>query len=266
MAEALDHAKELREEALVAKDAAEQANRTKSMFLANMSHELRTPLNAIIGFSEIMQAQMFGEMGDPKYAEYSRMIHEAGAHLLELINDILDMSKIEAGKLEIERRRLEVREVVDDCLSLMRERAHNAKVTLSADVTPGSLWLEADRRALKQILLNLVSNAVKFTPAGGSVSVTASEVSGPGGDISCRLAVRDTGVGIPGEALSRLGNPFVQLRDGADRAHKGTGLGLALVRALTEMHDGRFKIESAIGAGTTVSVELPQSHAAIRAA
>ncbi len=266
MAEALDQAKELREEALVAKDAAEQANRTKSMFLANMSHELRTPLNAIIGFSEIMQAEMFGKLGDPKYSDYSRMINEAGAHLLELINDILDMSKIEAGKFEIERKRLNVGEMVTDCLSMMEERATVAGVNLVAEVPSAGLWLEADRRALKQILLNLLSNAVKFTPAGGTVTVAASEVAGAHGRPLCRMAVRDTGIGIPAEAVSRLGNPFVQLRDGADRAHKGTGLGLALVRALAEMHDGALRIDSVLGAGTTVTVELPLGMAITRAA
>jgi signal transduction histidine kinase len=266
MAEALNQAKDLREEALVAKDAAEKANRTKSMFLANMSHELRTPLNAIIGFSEIMQAEMFGKLGDTKYSDYTRIIHEAGGHLLELINDILDMSKIEAGKFEIERKRLNIGEMVTDCLSLMEERARTAGVTLAADGPSAGLWVEADRRALKQILLNLLSNAVKFTPAAGSVTVAVCEATGGHGRPVCRLAVRDTGIGIPAEAVSRLGNPFVQLRDGADRAHKGTGLGLALVRALTEMHDGALKIDSVLGAGTTVTVELPLSMAAVQAA
>ncbi len=262
MARALARAEESREEAIVAKDAAENANRTKSMFLANMSHELRTPLNAIIGFSEIMEAQMYGPLGDDRYGDYTRMIHEAGAHLLELINDILDMSKVEAGKFEIERRRLDLRDLVDDCLALMQERAAAAGVHLSGEIADQPVWIDADRRALKQILLNLLSNAVKFTPEGGRVTVGAIDR----GARACALTVRDTGVGIPAQEVKRLGNPFVQLRDSADLAHRGTGLGLALARALAEMHDGALRIESVVGAGTTVTVELPRGKPAARAA
>lgn len=258
MACALVRAEGLREEALVAKDAAENASRTKSMFLANMSHELRTPLNAVIGFSEMMQGEIFGPVGDARYRDYTRLIHDAGEHLLELINDILDMSKIEAGKFEIERLRLDAREIVGDCLSLMQEHASAARVDLSGDLPAGPLWVMADRRALKQILLNLVSNAVKFTPAGGSVTVSLDARAQLQGDEPVwRIVVRDTGIGIPPEAIKRLGSPFVQIRDSADRAHKGTGLGLALVRALAEMHDGALHIESAPGTGTTVTVKLP---------
>ena len=266
LAEALAHAEHSREEAMVAKDLAENANRTKSMFLANMSHELRTPLNAIIGFSEIMQAEMFGRLGDARYTDYTRMIHDAGAHLLELINDILDMSKIEAGKFELERKRLDVREVAGDCLALMEERAAAAGVRLQSELPSAPVWLQSDRRALKQILLNLLSNAVKFTPTGGSVLLRVGQGEARRGGRVCTLAVRDTGIGIPAEAIKRLGSPFVQLRDGADHAHQGTGLGLALVRALAEMHDGVLGIDSVLGAGTTVTVELPLEIAAARAA
>lgn len=254
MAEAVERAEEAREEAVVAKDAAETASRTKSMFLANMSHELRTPLNAVIGFSEVMQGEMYGPMGNERYRGYARMIHEAGAHLLELINDVLDMSKIEAGKFEIERRRIDMRSVLRDCVTLMHDRADEASVALIVNTPNSPLWINADRRALKQILLNLISNGVKFTPAGGEVRISATLETG-----RCVLSVRDTGVGIPAEAIERLGNPFVQLRADAAHSHQGTGLGLALVRALTEMHEGTMHIESREGAGTTVTIELPQA-------
>lgn len=254
MAKAVERAEEAREEALVAKDAAETANRTKSMFLANMSHELRTPLNAVIGFSQVMEGEIHGPLGNGKYRDYARMIHEAGAHLLEIINDVLDMSKIEAGKLEIERRRIDMRAVLRDCVTLMQDRADEAAVALVADLPKSPLWIYADRRALKQILLNLISNGVKFTPAGGAVHVHIALESG-----RCVLNVQDTGVGIPADAIERLGNPFVQLRRDAAHSHQGTGLGLALVRALTEMHDGTMRIESREGAGTTVTIELPQA-------
>jgi len=266
MASAVGRAEESREEALVAKEAAESASRTKSMFLANMSHELRTPLNAVIGFSDVMRGEMFGPLGDPRYRDYAQMIREAGGHLLELINDILDMSKIEAGKFDIQCERFDAREIVGDCVAMMQDRAAAASVALSIDAPSAPLWLSADRRAFKQILLNLLSNAVKFTPDGGAVTACLSTASGGRAGPACVLAVRDTGIGIPAEALKRLGNPFVQLRNGADLTHQGTGLGLALVRALTEMHRGAMRIESVQGAGTTVTVEIPLGLAAAAAA
>ena len=206
MARALVHAEELREEALVAKDAAENASRTKSMFLANMSHELRTPLNAVIGFSEIMREEMFGPVGDVRYRDYTRMIHDAGEHLLELINDILDMSKIEAGKFEIERVRMDAREIVSDCV-IVDAGPGGGRWRRSWPVKgrPMRLWVMADRRAIKQVLLNLLSNAVKFTPAGGAVTVHLAQQGSCGGEPAWRLAVRDTGIGIPAEAVKPAG-------------------------------------------------------------
>ena len=257
MAAAVGRAEEACEEALVAKEAAERASRTKSMFLANMSHELRTPLNAVIGFSDVMRREMFGPLGDARYRDYAQMIREAGGHLLDLINDVLDMSKIEAGKFEIQCERFDAREIVGDCVAMMQDRAAAASVALSIEGPSDPLWLTADRRAFKQILLNLLSNAVKFTPAGGAVTACLSAVTGGISGPACMLAVCDTGIGIPAEALKRLGNPFVQLRNGADLTHQGTGLGLALVRALTEMHRGAMRIESAQGSGTTVTIEIP---------
>jgi signal transduction histidine kinase len=241
-----------REEAIVARDAAERANRLKSMFLATMSHELRTPLNAIIGFSELMHKEFYGPLGDPRYVEYCEFVRRAGHHLLSLINDVLDMSKIEAGKFEMHRQAFDLREVVRDCLDLMGEQAASGGIALVDESGDRPLGIEADRRAMKQILLNLLSNAIKFTPSGGRVSVRARAANG-----FVTLAVTDTGIGIPADQVSQLGNPFVQIRSSAGASHEGTGLGLALVRALTEIHDGRLSIESALGKGTTVSVVIP---------
>ncbi|MDE2465273.1 MAG: MASE1 domain-containing protein, partial [Alphaproteobacteria bacterium] len=254
LALALGRAEEAVEEAVVAKDAAENANRSKSMFLANMSHELRTPLNAVIGFSEVMKSEMFGPLGHSHYRDYAGLIHDAGSHLLDLINDVLDMSKIEAGKFEIEKQSIDAVSVVEDCLRLMQERARAGGVRLLREIPDRPLMLLADRRAFKQILLNLLSNAVKFTPQEGAVTVTLRRDPLRR---TCVLTVRDTGVGIPREAISRLGNPFVQARGGVATTHQGTGLGLALVRALSQMHDGTLRIESDVGAGTLVTVELP---------
>lgn len=242
-----------REGALVARDVAETANRAKSMFLANMSHELRTPLNAIIGFSDVMSRELYGPMGSARYRDYAGRIGEAGQHLLEVIGDVLDMSKIEAGRYEIICEDVELALLIGECVDLMSERAEAANVRLSSDLAgPGGVF--ADRRAVKQILLNLLSNAIKFTPAGGSIAISTRETGG-----RLVLAVSDTGIGIPAEDLQRLGNPFVQLRSmPADVAvQEGTGLGLALVRALAERHGGRLHIESEDGHGTRVHVELP---------
>jgi signal transduction histidine kinase len=252
LARAKVRAETAREEAIVARDAAERANRLKSMFLATMSHELRTPLNAIIGFSELMHKELYGPLGDPRYHEYCGLVRRAGHHLLSLINDVLDMSKIEAGKFELHRQAFDLREVVRDCMDLMLDQASKGGVALCEETGDRPLRIEADRRAMKQILLNLLSNAVKFTPCGGRVSVRAWMADG-----TMTLAVADTGIGIPADQVARLGNPFVQIRSSAGASHEGTGLGLALVRALTEIHDGSLSIESAAGQGTTVSIAIP---------
>lgn len=246
------HLADAREGALVARDVAEAANRAKSMFLANMSHELRTPLNAILGFSGLMARELYGPLGSARYNDYVGKIQEAGHHLLEVIGDILDMSKIEAGKYEIVREDVRLPQLINECIELMSERAAAGNVELACDLS-GPKQIFADRRALKQILLNLLSNAIKFTPAGGSVTVITRELDG-----KLVLAVSDTGVGIPATDLHLLGNPFVQLRSTAGISdQEGTGLGLALVRALTERHGGRMYIHSETDRGTRANIEIP---------
>jgi cell cycle sensor histidine kinase DivJ len=240
-----------REAALeAAKTDAENLAAGKSRFLANMSHELRTPLNAIMGFSDIMRARMFGELPG-RYVEYADLIYESGAHLLDLINDVLDMSKIEAQKFELSREEFDSREPISGALRIVRLQADEAGVQLRGVLPPQPLTVNADKRALKQIVLNLVSNALKFTPRGGSVVVT---LGGHGDDME--LTVADTGVGIAEEDLAKIGRPYEQV--GAnDKRVMGTGLGLSLVRAFAELHGGMMTIESRLGAGTAVSVRLP---------
>jgi len=239
------------DEALLAKEVAEQASRAKSSFLANMSHELRTPLNAVIGFSEMIRSEMFGPLGDARYREYAGLVHTAGSHLLDLIGDILDMSKIEAGRLELSYERVDTALVVRECTDLLAERAAAGGVSIAVDLSRAPIFFEADRRAAKQILLNLLSNAIKFTPERGRVAVSVRSADG-----YCCLTVEDTGIGIAADELTRIGTPFVQLSNNPGR-HPGTGLGLALVRALAEMHGGSFRIESEEGIGTTVTIMLP---------
>jgi PAS domain S-box-containing protein len=250
------------EEALqTARERAEYASHTKSRFLANMSHELRTPLNAIMGFSDIISREMFGPLGCERYSEYARMINESGALLLDLINDLLDMSKIEAGKLELHIEEFPVGEIIDATAKLLSVRAEGRRIAIETSVTPPDLLLGADARAFKQILLNLLSNAVKFTEPGGTIDVVATQE----GD-KMRLIVRDTGIGIPADILPRLARPFEQASNDPTRAHGGSGLGLALVKSLTQLHGGEFVIESVVGVGTTVTVIMPLSCTVARAA
>jgi signal transduction histidine kinase len=238
-------------ESRVARETAETSNRVKSEFLANMSHELRTPLNAIIGFSDIMHHQIHGEMPE-RYQEYVSLIHEAGNHLLHLVSDILDLAKIEAGKFEIDPREMDLQETVDYCLRLMRRRAEEKHVSLVKDMPQGPLLLIADPRSCRQILLNLVSNAVKFTRENGMVGITVRAEDG-----KMTIQVRDNGVGIPQDLLPRIGNAFEQGSNDPMLAREGTGLGLALIKALVREHGGSFSLESRENAGTCVTVELP---------
>jgi cell cycle sensor histidine kinase DivJ len=248
LARRLKEAETERDKAEAERDKAEADATGRARFLANMSHELRTPLNAIMGFSDIMRTKMFGDL-QPKYAEYAELIHESGRHLLDLINDVLDMSKIEAHRYELSRETFDVREAVNAALRLVRLQADEAGVKLRGVLPAGPLEIDADRRAIKQIVLNLVSNALKFTPAGGMVTVTVDEAAG-----ALDLVVADTGMGIASEDLERLGRPYEQAANG--RA-QGTGLGLSLVRAFAELHGGTMNMESRLGEGTAVAVRLP---------
>ncbi len=236
-----------------AKDEAEVASRAKSDFLAGVSHELRTPLNAIIGFSEVMQNEMFGPSGDNHYQEYASDIHDSGHHLLSLINDILDLSKIEAGKFELHETYVAVTDTIEAALRLVGQRAEKAGVGLVRAVAPHLPRLYADGRALKQVLLNLLTNAVKFTPQDGRVTIGAD--LGPGGDLL--LTVADSGVGMSAEDLEQALTPFGQAESGIAREQEGTGLGLPLSKHLVELHGGSLTIESKPGAGTTVHATFP---------
>jgi len=237
----------------VAQETAETSSRVKSEFLANMSHELRTPLNAVIGFSDIMQHQVKGPLS-AAYQEYATLINESGNHLLNLVSDILDLAKIEAGKFSIDPQKMDLAETIELCLRLTQRRAEDSDIRLIKSLHQDTLELTADPRACKQILLNLLSNAVKFTRRGGTVeviaTVSAEQVS---------LKVRDTGIGIPAELLPRLGNAFEQGSNDPMLAREGTGLGLALVKALVTQHGGSVSIESRENIGTTVSIDLPRA-------
>jgi len=231
---------------------AEAANQAKSEFLANMSHELRTPLNAINGFSEIMAGELFGPLGDAKYKGYAADILKSGQHLLSLINDILDMAKIEAGKLTLHYETVSLKEVVEDATRLMRGKIQEAGLNLLVDA-PEMPEIDADYRGLKQVVLNLISNAVKFTPEGGDIVVALTRED----DDRVRVAVTDTGIGIAEKDLDRLARPFEQVEGQHSKTTQGTGLGLALTKSLIELHGGELTIASEPGRGTTVGFVLP---------
>jgi len=235
---------------------ADAANRAKSQFLANMSHELRTPLNAIIGFSELMDHRIFGELGDPRYHEYAEHIHSSGTFLLKLVNDILDLSKIEANKFEVVTEPVQLRDAIDECAPMIGRQAASRDVRFEVGEVDVRAVVEADERGLQQILLNLLSNAVKFTPPGGLVRICASQTR-----LGWRIRVEDTGVGISPEDLPKVMAPFGQVANAMTRTQDGTGLGLPLAKSLTEMMSGVFSIESEPGRGTRVEVELPRSDA-----
>jgi two-component system cell cycle sensor histidine kinase PleC len=237
------------------KTRAEAANRSKSEFLANMSHELRTPLNAIIGFSEIMGQEMFGPLGSNKYGEYAMDIRRSGQFLLDVINDILDMSKIEAGKVELEMETVNPVALIEDVLRLVGPRAAEGKITLQPKLEKSKAFL-ADRRALKQVFINLISNAIKFTPEGGTVSISATRL----GDQQ-RFEIIDTGIGIPQRDLEKIGRPFEQVENQFTKTKGGSGLGLAISKSLVHLHGGSLTIASKVGKGTTVVVELPAKQA-----
>ncbi len=239
------------------KNRAEAGSRAKSEFLANISHELRTPLNAIIGFSDIMQSEMFGPLGSEKYDEYATDIHHSGNFLLGVINDILDMSKIEAGRFQLNPEPVHLHDLLDETLRIIKMQASDASITVSQKI-PENLELQADRRAVKQILLNILSNAVKFTPEDGRINVTAKQLKS-----SISIVIEDNGIGISKSALKRLGQPFEQVQDQFTKDHKGSGLGLAIARSLTGLHGGTLKIRSEPGKGTMVAIRLPNECTAV---
>ena len=232
---------------------ADKANKAKSEFLANMSHELRTPLNAIIGFSDILQKQLFGELGDPRYTEYVKDINDSGNHLLAIINDILDLAKAEAGKLTLQEEDIDIVRCLDDAMRMCRGRAVTAGVSLNFANVSESIFAHVDERLIRQIVLNLLTNAIKFTGEGGQVnlSVVADREHG------IFIQVQDTGIGIAPQDIARVIRPFEQVETVLSRSHGGTGLGLPLTSKLTELHGGTFDIQSQVGKGTKVVVRLP---------
>jgi signal transduction histidine kinase len=236
----------------IAKEGAEAANRAKSEFLANMSHELRTPLNAVIGFSEIIKDQMHGPAGDARYCTYAANIFQSGHHLLQLINDILDLSKLEAGQLKLNEEEIDLAATVGSCVSLMEEQAKRSKIQLSTNVDRDLPPVHADSRRMRQILLNLLSNAVKFTPEGGLVRVSAFRRNG-----GMAIAVSDSGIGIDPDDFEKALAPFGQVESTLNRKFEGTGLGLPLAKHLIEMHGGTLSLESEVNGGTTVTIFLP---------
>jgi two-component system cell cycle sensor histidine kinase PleC len=223
-----------------------------------MSHELRTPLNAVIGFSEMIEGQTLGPIGTPRYLEYARDIHSAGSHLLSLISDILDVAKIETGKMEVQPDWLDARRVIGGALALLNERVRAKNQRMMVSIADDAPQLYADARAFKQILINLVSNAVKFTPAKGRITVRGTRTPDGGFD----LCVEDNGPGIPAEFVERLFKPFARLDNRYDRAEGGTGLGLSLVRGLAELHGGRAWIDSDKGRGVRAHVYFPVGNSA----
>ena len=241
------------ESARAAMIKAQTSDRAKSEFLANMSHELRTPLNAILGFSEIMKNEILGSLGVEQYKEYIQDIHESGAYLLDVITDILDISKVETGNLELAETEVELSEAIGKSIRLVQERAQDAGVKIIAK-TDGLPVIYADERLVKQCLVNLLSNAVKFTPEGGKIEIRVGRPENGG----LSVAVADTGIGISQEDFERVLSPFGQVESAYSGTYEGTGLGLPITKALIELHDGTLALESVVGVGTTIILSFPK--------
>ena len=241
------------EKILEARDNAERANIAKSRFLANISHELRTPLNAIIGFSEIMNQELFGKLENERHREYTMLIHQSGEHLLQLVNDLLNMSKLEAGKFRLCREEFDLNALIGNVHKIIAPSAQEQNLTVKEDLAENLHPFNADKRACRQIFLNLLSNAVKFSKPGGQITIRACRQNG-----NVAISIADQGIGIDSEDIKRLGRPFEQADSAYDRHYEGTGLGLSIVRGLVHLHDGAMKIESQPGQGTTVTVSFPQ--------
>lgn len=246
--------KQMEQSLRMAKDQADAANRAKSVFLANMSHELRTPMNAIIGFSEMMIKETFGPLGHDKYLEYLNDVHGSAQHLLEIINEVLDMSKIEAGRIEMDEGEVALPELIASVMRMMGSRAFGSDVSLKSDVSDVLPNLQGDGRLIRQVLINLVTNAVKFSRSGDTVSVSAYVID----DGRLQIKVIDEGVGIPKDKIDQAMEPFGQVSDKAENAlYQGTGLGLPLAKAMVDLHDGTLRLDSEINKGTTVCVNFP---------
>ena len=245
--------KRIEKDLVAAKLQAEGANRAKSMFLANMSHELRTPLNAVIGFAEIIKDELLGAINEPRYRDYAADIHTSGKHLLRVINDILDMTKVEAGTYQLREDVCDVAKVVGDAAALVSNLAIQNELTVRVDVPDDIPFLFADERCVRQMLVNFLSNGIKFTPKGGNVAACARLE--PDGAIV--IAVVDTGIGMAQDDIPQALSPFRQLEGSHSRKHEGTGLGLSLTKAMLELHEGTLLVDSKIGAGTTVAAQFP---------
>jgi len=242
--------------ALSLADEAQRANQAKSEFLANMSHELRTPLNAILGFSEIIKAELYGPLGHAKYGEYAGDVHKSGAHLLELINDVLDLSKIDAGRMELRESAFSVNELIGEAATLLRDKA-TGHVDLELRL-PAPVHVMADRRLVKQILINLISNAIKFTPQGGKVIIVAQEKPGSGAEIT----VIDTGIGMTQDQIQKAFSVYGQIDSRIARTQEGTGLGLPISQSLARLHGGDLLAHSIPGQGTRMTFVLPECRVA----
>jgi len=246
--------KQMEQSLRMAKDQADAANRAKSVFLANMSHELRTPMNAIIGFSEMMIKETFGPLGHDKYLEYLNDVHGSAQHLLEIINEVLDMSKIEAGRIEMDEGEIRLQELLASVMRMMGSRAFGSDVSLKTEVAENLPNMQGDGRLVRQVLINLVTNAVKFSKGGDEVNVSAYVLD----DGRLQIKVTDEGVGIPKDKIQQAMEPFGQVTDRAENAmYQGTGLGLPLAKAMVDLHDGTLRLDSELGKGTTVYVNFP---------